>query len=103
MICRINPVYTNTEYEINQAINFGADYIMLPMFTSCKEINYVYQTIKKRAKLILLFETPLSIVRVQQIVNEKNFDEAHIGLNDLSLAMDTRDKNPKIPVLTNKE
>jgi hypothetical protein len=87
LICRINPVYTNTEYEINQAINFGADYIMLPMFTSCKEINYVYQTIKKRAKLILLFETPLSIVRVQQIVNEKNFDEAHIGLNDLSLAM----------------
>jgi len=87
VICRINPVHSNTEFEINEAIFYGANFIMLPMFTTSNEVDYVYRLINGRAKLILLFETPQSIVRIRQIISEKKFDEAHLGLNDLSLAM----------------
>ena len=61
VICRINPVHSNTEFEINEAIFYGANFIMLPMFTTSNEVDYVYRLINGRAKLILLFETPQSI------------------------------------------
>ena len=79
VICRINPVHSNTEFEINEAIFYGANFIMLPMFTTSNEVDYVYRLINGRAKLILLFETPQSIVRIRQIISEKKFDEAHRG------------------------
>lgn len=87
LICRINPVHSNTKFEIDQAILNGANYLMLPMFTTSSEVAYTYELINGRAKLILLFETPQSIIRIRQIVSERKFDEAHLGLNDLSLAM----------------
>lgn len=87
LICRINPVHSATKFEIDQAILNGANYIMLPMFTTSKEVDYTYNLINGRAKLILLFETPQAIIRIREIVSERKFDEAHLGLNDLSLAM----------------
>jgi hypothetical protein len=87
VICRINSLHAFTKSEVNNAISSGADFIMLPMFKSLGEVKEVYDFINKRAKLILLFETPQSLLRIHQICSSKYFDEAHIGLNDLSLGM----------------
>jgi hypothetical protein len=86
LVCRINPFFDGTKSEVENAISRGADYIMLPMFRSNSEVEMVYHIIRGRAKLILLFETPQSIIRVHEIAAARHFDEAHIGLNDLSLA-----------------
>lgn len=89
VICRINPVYTNTVSEIEDAILNGADFIMLPMFKSNEEVKFVNSIIGDRVKLILLFETLESLLKIDEITSEFYFDEAHIGLNDLSIAFDS--------------
>jgi len=86
VICRINPVCNETKSEIEQAVLNGANYIMLPMFKSNKEVRYVNEIINNRAKLILLFETLQSLLKIDEITSDFSFDEAHIGLNDLSIA-----------------
>lgn len=86
VICRINPVYSETRFEIEQAILNGADFIMLPMFKSNEEVKFVNSVIAKRVKLILLFETLESLLKIDEITSDFSFDEAHIGLNDLSIA-----------------
>ena len=53
---------------------------------SKQEINKISQYINGRVKLNLLFETPKSLILVDRIISECQFDEAHIGLNDLSIA-----------------
>lgn len=87
IICRINGFYGGSKNEVDIAIKNGAEFIMLPMFRTALEVNRIYEYIDSRAKLILLFETPQSIVRLDEIVGQKKFDEAHIGLNDLSLGL----------------
>ena len=90
IITRINPVHQNTKHEIEQAINFGTDYIMLPMFNSKSEVETVIKHINKKVKLILLFETPKSILNIDQIIELDQINEAHVGINDLSIAFDLK-------------
>lgn len=89
IICRINPVHSKTKDEIYSVIENGADYIMLPMFNTSEEVEFVSRVINGRVKLILLFETPQSVIRIKSIIQMGCFNEAHIGLNDLSIALGT--------------
>jgi len=38
VLVRINPIYENSEDEINQVIQQGADIIMLPFFKTVEEV-----------------------------------------------------------------
>ena len=86
LMVRTNPYNLNSKQEIDEIISNGADTIMLPMFDSIEQVNKISQYINGRVKLNLLFETPKSLILVDRIISECQFDEAHIGLNDLSIA-----------------
>ena len=87
LLVRINPFNLNTEQEINEVIDGGADVVMLPMFKYSDEVKSFIKYVNKRAKVSLLFETSEAFCRIDEILNIEGIDEAHIGLNDLHLSM----------------
>ena len=82
---RINPINEGSKEEIEKAILYGADYIMLPMFTTKEEVQFFIDCVNKRCKTILLFETSLAVENIFDILSVEGIDEVHIGLNDLHL------------------
>jgi hypothetical protein len=87
LLVRTNPIHTKSGFEIEEAINSGADILMLPMFTTTTEVAYFVDKIGGRAKVSLLLETPQALSRIDDILAINGIDEIHVGLNDLHLAM----------------
>lgn len=88
LLVRLNPLHNRSYYEIEQALECGADIIMLPMFTSADEVSKFSNMIDGRAKFIPLIETKEALENIDSIVNVKGIDEIFIGLNDLHLQME---------------
>ena len=87
LLVRINPINLNTEKEINEVIEAGADVVMLPMFKYPYEVKSFIEYVNMRTKVSLLFETSEAFCRIDEILKIDGIDEAHIGLNDLHLSM----------------
>lgn len=91
LMVRINPIheasaeYTSSEQEVNDAIEAGADILMLPYFKSAEEVRRFIQYTGGRAKIFPLLETPEAADAVDEILKLEGIDEIHIGINDLSL------------------
>lgn len=90
LLVRINPMYTGTEEEINQVIEYGSDIIMLPYFKNKKEVEKFINYVAGRAKVCLLLETPEAVEDIDSILNICGIDYIHIGLNDLHLGYGMR-------------
>lgn len=86
LMVRVNPIDDDSENEINEVINAGADYVMLPMFKSKQEVEKFLNLVNGRAKTMLLLETKEAEECLEEYVSLKGIDEIHIGLNDLHLA-----------------
>lgn len=86
LLVRVNPINPGSNAEINEAIERGADMIMLPMFKSKEEVMRFIDMVGGRAKTTLLFETKESYEHQDEILQAGGFDEAHIGLNDMHLS-----------------
>lgn len=93
LLVRVNPIHKESEEylgssrEIDQAIDAGADILMLPMFRTLEEIKTFINCVNGRRKTMLLLETPEAVNSIEEIVEIKGIDEIHIGLNDLHLAL----------------
>ena len=85
LLVRSNPIYENSDSEIEEIIKNGADIIMLPFFKSKEEVEKFVKLVNGRAKTMLLFETPESVDKVDEILSVDGIDEVHIGLNDMHL------------------
>lgn len=85
LLVRINPVYDGTKSEIDRAISYGADIIMLPFFTSKNEVEDFIHFTNGRVKTCLLCETPGAVQNIDDILAPDGIDYVHIGLNDLHL------------------
>jgi citrate lyase beta subunit len=85
VIARINKFSNKTPDEIETAINFGAQGIMLPFFKYPYEVEEAFNIVSGRAEFIPLFETVESIFCADKIFDLVDFSYFHIGLNDLSL------------------
>lgn len=91
LLVRCNPihnatdVYTSSKEEIDGIIENGADIIMLPFFKTAKEVSDFVKLVDKRARTMLLFETPESHQLADEILKVKGIDEVFVGLNDMSL------------------
>ncbi len=92
LLVRINPIHEaqknhcDSEEEIDTAIACGADVLMLPMFKTRKEAERFVERINRRAKTLLLVETPEAVDNLEDILSVPGIDEVHIGLNDLHIA-----------------
>ena len=91
IMVRCNPIheatdkYCSSKEEIDDAINAGADILMLPYFKTENEVKTFIQLVNGRAKVLPLVETPESVECIDKILKLKGIDEIFIGLNDLSL------------------
>ena len=83
LLVRLNPFFDGSRQEIEQAISAGADLLMLPMFTTVKEIKEFSQIINGRAKFIPLVETAAAAECLADILMVDGVSEIYIGLNDL--------------------
>ncbi len=86
LLVRVNPINPGSRKEIDEAIERGADMLMLPMFKSLDEVKIFLDYVKGRVKTTLLFETKESYELQDEILQIGGFDEAHIGLNDMHLS-----------------
>lgn len=91
VLARVNPIhdackeYISSEQEIEEVIEAGADIVMLPYFKTKEEVNRFIKSVNGRIRTLLLFETPESVEKVDDILRIEGIDEVYIGLNDLSL------------------
>lgn len=83
---RVNPLDEDSEKEINEVIEAGADYVMLPMFKTRDDVERFISLVGGRAKTILLLETAEAAENLESYVDVEGIDEIHIGLNDLHLS-----------------
>ena len=91
LLVRVNPIheatvdYPSSQEEIDAVISAGAEIIMLPFFHTAEEVRTFLRLVGRRAKTMLLFETPGSIEHLDEILAIPGIDETYVGLNDLSL------------------
>lgn len=76
---------TRQKNEIDEAIEAGADLLMLPYFKTAEEVQTFVKYVNGRAKTVLLVETPEAAAIAEDLVQIPGIDEMFIGLNDLSL------------------
>ena len=86
MQVRINPWNENSKNEIETSLEYGAQYIMLPMWKTVDEVKNFLDIVNGRAKTILLLETKEAEECLDQVLKLDNLCEIHIGLNDLHLS-----------------
>lgn len=86
LLVRINPWNMKSEEEICEVINAGADFIMLPMWKSVKEVKNFINAVQGRVKTVLLLETKEAVDCISEVLELEGIDEIHIGLNDLHIS-----------------
>jgi 2-keto-3-deoxy-L-rhamnonate aldolase RhmA len=83
LLVRINPIWENTKKEVDCAISFGADSLMLPMFRSKEEVEAFVSIVNGRAECQLLLETSTGLEVIDSILEQEGISTLHVGLNDL--------------------
>lgn len=86
LLVRVNPIHDGSDNEISQAIDAGADILMLPMFKTVKEVETFLKIVNHRCRTCLLVETKEAVAVMDDIIALTGIDEIHIGLNDLHLS-----------------
>lgn len=86
LLVRVNPLFQGSKKEIDAVIKGGADIVMLPMFKTVNDVKAFVDMVDRRAKVMLLVETPEAICDLREIIKVPGIDEIHIGLNDLHIA-----------------
>jgi len=84
VITRINPYWENTGNEINKAIEFGTDEILLPMVRSVAEVEQSFRLVADRCQLGILIET-VDAVRISKELSGFPLARVYVGLNDLAI------------------
>lgn len=84
---RVNPIHAGSPEEIERALALGARAVMLPQFTTAREVEIFVSLLQGRAAAVLLLETTAGIVRLREIVEVGGISEIMVGLNDLHLAL----------------
>jgi 2-keto-3-deoxy-L-rhamnonate aldolase RhmA len=87
LMVRVNPMHNDSRNEIRACTAAGADVLMLPMISHPAEARQFVEIVGGRTKICLLLETGAALARLRDIVDVPGIDEAHIGLNDLHLAL----------------
>lgn len=85
LMVRVNPLNPESRKEIDEVVEAGADYIMLPMYHTAEDVAEFIRMVGGRAKTMLLLETIEARNNLPEYVDFPGIDEIHIGLNDLHL------------------
>jgi len=87
LLVRTNPIHAYSKDEIDKAVAYGADVLMLPMVMDQHDVEQYVEMVGGRAKVCIMIETAASMARIDKILAVPGVDEIFIGLNDLHLSM----------------
>lgn len=87
LLVRTNPIHAYTAMEVEKAIQYGADILMLPMVMDHHDVEKYVQLVRGRAKVCIMIETAAAMARIDKILAVPGVDELFIGLNDLHISM----------------
>ncbi len=87
LLVRLNPLYSESKREIDEAVAAGADLLMLPMFRYASEVQQFTKLVNGRARVVPLVETYDAAMSLESIDCISGVTEIYIGLNDLYLDM----------------
>lgn len=87
LLVRTNPIHTYLQDEVEKAIDYGADWLMLPMAIDHYDVLQFINHIQGRAKVIIMVETSQALTRIDSILDINGIDEIFIGINDLHIGL----------------
>lgn len=87
LLVRTNPINPYIAMEVEKAIEYGADILMLPMVIDHKDVETYVRLVNGRAKVCIMIETAAAMARLDKILAVPGVDEIFIGLNDLHISM----------------
>lgn len=87
LLVRTNPIHAYSKEEVEKAIAYGADVLMLPMVMDHHDVEQYVEMIAGRAKVCIMIETAAAMARLDKILAVPGVDELFIGLNDLHISM----------------
>lgn len=87
LLVRTNPIHAYTKMEVDKAIEYGADVLMLPMVMDQHDVEQYVSYVNGRAKVCIMIETAAAMARLDKILAVPGVDELFIGLNDLHISM----------------
>lgn len=87
LLVRTNPIHAYSKEEIDKAIAYGADILMLPMVIDQHDVERYVEMVNGRAKVCIMIETAAAMARLDKILAVSGVDELFIGLNDLHISM----------------
>ena len=85
LLVRTNPIHAYSKTEIDKAISYGADVLMLPMVMDQHDVEQYVEMVGGRAKVCIMIETAAAMARLDKILAIVGVDEIFIGLNDLHI------------------
>jgi hypothetical protein len=89
VICRLNSYNSATTVEeVEQAIEAGADELLLPMVRTLEEVEAVIDQVRRRCGVGILIET-LAAVGLAEELAYLPLSRAYVGLNDLAIERNT--------------
>lgn len=86
LLVRINHWNKNSQEEIDEVVEAGADMIMLPYWKTQEEVCQFIAAVNGRCKTTLLLETKEAAEILDDVLETEGIDEIHIGLNDLHIS-----------------
>ena len=87
LLVRTNPIHAYSRAEVEKAIGYGADVLMLPMVMDHHDVEQYVEMVAGRAKTCIMIETAAALARLDKILAVPGVDEIYIGLNDLHISM----------------
>lgn len=87
LMTRVNPIHEGSKYEVKEAIDRGAEVVMLPMWKTTDEVKRFVDYVDGRAIVNLLLETKEAWGILNEVVTIPGLDEIYVGLNDLHLSL----------------
>jgi riboflavin biosynthesis pyrimidine reductase len=88
VVCRVNEVGPGTEDEVEQAVDLGADEVLVPMVRSEAEVERVLKAARGRFGVGIMVETPEAVDRAASLAR-LGISRAFVGLLDLAVERGT--------------
>jgi hypothetical protein len=84
IVCRLNAFGRHTEAELEQAIEGGADEVLLPMVRSAHEVTAALHLARGRCGVGILVETAAAVEAAPELARLP-LSRVYVGLNDLAI------------------
>ena len=90
LMVRVNPLHPDSSAEVEAVLAQGADLLMLPMFTSARELGDFSALVSGRVPVVPLLETAQALDSLDCWIATPGLEGVFVGLNDLHVSLGHR-------------